>query len=115
MCALVTGVQTCALPILEFLAPAADGEAGVIERLLRQRPRCVIVTDGAAPIRWFTRKHDGSAATFPVTAIDTTAAGDAFVGRSEERRVGQECVSTCRSRWSPYHQKKKELVTHYKD
>src|SRR3546814_94043 len=24
-------------------------------------------------------------------------------GRSEERRVGQECVSTCRSRWSPYH------------
>src|SRR3546814_13454145 len=26
--------------------------------------------------------------------------------RSEERRVGKECVSTCRSRWSPYHQKK---------
>src|SRR3546814_14713753 len=25
------------------------------------------------------------------------------VVRSEERRVGQECVSTCRSRWSPYH------------
>src|SRR3546814_10999619 len=29
-----------------------------------------------------------------------------FVGRSEERRVGKECVSTCRSRWSPYHKKK---------
>src|SRR3546814_15742371 len=29
------------------------------------------------------------------------------VGRSEERRVGKECVSTCRSRWSPYHYKKK--------
>src|SRR3546814_10083146 len=27
--------------------------------------------------------------------------------RSEERRVGKECVSTCRSRWSPYHKKKK--------
>src|SRR3546814_17636587 len=26
--------------------------------------------------------------------------------RSEERRVGKECVSTCRSRWSPYHYKK---------
>src|SRR3546814_5225795 len=26
-----------------------------------------------------------------------------IVGRSEERRVGKECVSTCRSRWSPYH------------
>src|SRR3546814_3150393 len=24
-------------------------------------------------------------------------------GRSEERRVGKECVCTCRSRWSPYH------------
>src|SRR3546814_14152189 len=28
--------------------------------------------------------------------------------RSEERRVGKECVSTCRSRWSPYHKKKKK-------
>src|SRR3546814_12690292 len=27
--------------------------------------------------------------------------------RSEERRVGKECVRTCRSRWSPYHYKKK--------
>src|SRR3546814_12935149 len=26
-----------------------------------------------------------------------------MVGRSEERRVGKECVSTCRSRWSRYH------------
>src|SRR3546814_15012393 len=26
-----------------------------------------------------------------------------FICRSEERRVGKECVSTCRSRWSPYH------------
>src|SRR3546814_20568396 len=27
----------------------------------------------------------------------------AGIHRSEERRVGKECVSTCRSRWSPYH------------
>src|SRR3546814_17320087 len=26
-----------------------------------------------------------------------------YVNRSEERRVGKECVSTCRSRWCPYH------------
>src|SRR3546814_12575016 len=36
--------------------------------------------------------------------------------RSEERRVGKECVSTCRSRWSPYHykkkHKKKQIVAH---
>src|SRR3546814_15496579 len=29
--------------------------------------------------------------------------------RSEERRVGKECVSTCRSRWSPYHSKKNTM------
>src|SRR3546814_17719814 len=28
--------------------------------------------------------------------------------RSEERRGGKECVSTCRYRWSPYHEKKKK-------
>src|SRR3546814_16609337 len=37
--------------------------------------------------------------------------------RSEERRVGKECVSTCRSRWSTYHKKKKkeqhEVQNHY--
>src|SRR3546814_19398373 len=33
-------------------------------------------------------------------------------GRSEERRVGKECVSTCRSRWSPYHYKKNK-ITHW--
>src|SRR3546814_12152703 len=31
--------------------------------------------------------------------------------RSEERRVGKECVSTCRSRWSPYN--KKKHTTHH--
>src|SRR3546814_20070857 len=34
--------------------------------------------------------------------------GIALVKRSEERRVGKECVSTCRSRWSPYQYKKKK-------
>src|SRR3546814_15409859 len=31
------------------------------------------------------------------------AASDETSPRSEERRVGKECVSTCRSRWSPHH------------
>src|SRR3546814_13022736 len=31
--------------------------------------------------------------------------------RSEERRVGKECVSTCRSRWSPYTQKTNIITT----
>src|SRR3546814_13094119 len=42
----------------------------------------------------------------PVGVARQIAADDdvAAIGlRSEERRVGKECVSTCRSRWSPYH------------
>ena len=36
-------------------------------------------------------------------ALDITAALDTPSARSEERRVGKECTSWCRSRWSPYH------------
>src|SRR3546814_13742177 len=36
------------------------------------------------------------------TALIGRRAMEAWI-RSEERRVGKECVSTCRSRWSPYH------------
>src|SRR3546814_8106479 len=36
-------------------------------------------------------------------AVATDAVLAAWGERSEERRVGKECVSTCRSRWSPYH------------
>src|SRR3546814_14717233 len=42
-----------------------------------------------------------------------TIIGDAYVVRSEERRVGKECVSTCSSRWSPYHKKKKKKQRQY--
>src|SRR3546814_16557123 len=43
-----------------------------------------------------------------VTPKKTTEA--AATDRSEERRVGKECVSTCRSRWSPYNKKKKKRI-----
>src|SRR3546814_11255703 len=39
--------------------------------------------------------------SMPATLLDAIAARAGI--RSEERRVGKECVSTCRSRWSPYH------------
>src|SRR3546814_13350167 len=42
----------------------------------------------------------GSAYTYTYVVIGELIA---WVVRSEERRVGKECVSTCRSRWSPYH------------
>src|SRR3546814_2400199 len=35
--------------------------------------------------------------------LEQIALNDEYFIRSEERRVGKECVSTCRSRWSPYH------------
>src|SRR3546814_14887204 len=47
------------------------------------------------------RSADGDIGTF-TGAIDARKASD----RSEERRVGKECVSTCRSRWPAYHSKK---------
>src|SRR3546814_1611973 len=78
-CALVTGVQTCALPISRnfvyaelhraLTSPSDDARRAVLSHARIYQPYCWQV--------WPTR--------------------------SEERRVGKECVSTCRSRWSPYH------------
>src|SRR3546814_11280049 len=76
-CALVTGVQTCALPI--------SFQVG---------------TTWQAAHAWQTERGGDPR----VPAVARRRAGAA---RSEERRVGKECVSTCRSRWSPYHSKKK--------
>src|SRR3546814_17274140 len=42
-----------------------------------------------------------------VACVSTTPKTGEQDGRSEESRVGKECVSTCRSRWSPHHEKKK--------
>src|SRR3546814_9987439 len=76
-CALVTGVQTCALPISSQITPEGLSPAS----------RAMSTAASVWPAR--TR-------TPPSTAISGKT-------RSEERRVGKECVSTCRSRWSPYH------------
>src|SRR3546814_15105736 len=50
---------------------------------------------------------EGCSYRLAVVSIRKQYAGHAkrvmFGLRSEERRVGKECVSTCRSRWSPYH------------
>src|SRR3546814_12210928 len=47
-----------------------------------------------------------------VVAAAGTRASDADIKalRSEERRVGKECVSTCRYRWSPLPSKKKKII-----
>src|SRR3546814_17099631 len=52
----------------------------------------VLREDEKGTISWRIKFRDGREKNF-VSPIR----------RSEERRVGKECVSTCRSRWSPYH------------
>src|SRR3546814_11705931 len=47
--------------------------------------------------------HKGMIHTRPGAVRQCHDASRFFWSRSEERRVGKECVSTCRSRWSPYH------------
>src|SRR3546814_14945935 len=53
----------------------------------------------------FSREREKDDAIDRYFERDYHQAGDELeaVPRSEERRVGQECVSTCRSRWSPDH------------
>src|SRR3546814_10953032 len=92
---------------------------------------CSSDLDAPAPGRWYLRLPEG--ARLPAMADPAQALGaDLFdhlpegddgrrwrallseaqvvlhnhPHRSAERRVGKECVSTCRSRWSPYHSKK---------
>ncbi len=59
---------------------ADPAEAAVLERLWQGRARLVLVTDGDAPVRWFTRDARGEVAAYRVDVVDTTAAGDAFMG-----------------------------------
>src|SRR3546814_17108216 len=49
------------------------------------------------------RRHAGLAPMVLDIRLAQTARDWSSVMRSEERRVGNECVSTCRSRWSPSH------------
>lgn len=67
---------------LDYLArPFGNtGEVAVLHRILTAKARWVIVTDGAATLRWWTREARGEVPSFRVTTVDTTAAGDAFVG-----------------------------------
>jgi len=59
---------------------AVDGEEAAIARLWGGRPRLLVVTDGAQPIRWFHPDAEGELPVYPVPMVDSTAAGDAFVG-----------------------------------
>src|SRR3546814_12423237 len=51
---------------------------------------------------WLTL-HAPQRAEHVMSLVQQMNGGRDYDSRSEERRVGKECVSTCRSRWSPYH------------
>src|SRR3546814_9832738 len=82
-CALVTGVQTCALPI------------SLIEVLWTAVPVMILIVIAIPSYKllYYVDRVADADMTLKVTGHQ----------RSEERRVGKECVSTCRSRWSPSH------------
>ena len=65
---------------LAFLAASAGSEDAVFARLWNAHAKLVVVTDGERAARWFTPQARGERRTFPVRAVDTTGAGDAFVG-----------------------------------
>src|SRR3546814_14010502 len=109
-CALVTGVQTCALPIFPV---------DVITEIRAAPQIADCIGDAAAWIYVAKSLARGSrAAAIGTHILETGIDGqDQIIGQrearidadisglrgSEERRVGKECVSTCRYRWSPYH------------
>ncbi|MFT3897278.1 MAG: carbohydrate kinase [Thermomonas sp.] len=80
--------QLVKLSAEEFDFLAADGD-DVPARLFANAARALVVTDGAAPLRWWTANAGGVAETFATRSIDTTAAGDAFVAGLLQRLVAR--------------------------
>src|SRR3546814_19229450 len=121
ICALVTGVQTCALPISRFdsAPPTMNSNTKRHEPIARSqgRPKIIknnILPSTCTPPACTNRALTKLSARPPCTASyhccnDAGSPPDTVPPSSEERRVGKACVSTCRSRWSPYHTTKTTL------
>src|SRR3546814_11762455 len=73
-------------------APVADRRIDVRSKTALAEVLAVEILEHALP---FGGRPFGRQAGDPVQELPSD--------RSEERRVGKECVSTCKSRWSPYH------------
>src|SRR3546814_15359275 len=113
-CALVTGVQTCALPIYAITdrgcIPVGRFRAEQVGQYLHNGALALEAGgDGLVERRSHTLEAKATHRIDHIMPLHHSLAADHSErsrqpeDRSEERRVGKECVSTCRSRWSPYH------------
>src|SRR3546814_19394251 len=110
-CALVTGVQTCALPIsiLRIVGRALPADHQGLRAVRLHFVGVWVGGRGArkAVILDFPTAADGEVSGHigidPDLELPLERQGMKPGNRSEERRVGKACVSTCRSLWSPYH------------
>src|SRR3546814_16388721 len=96
-CALVTGVQTCALPIWQTLNRVK----------LRQGPEGVADNDAGRTQHVERFGSNGDVLSCDDNGKRTSRFRDRK--RTEECRVGKECFSTGRTRWSTYHAKKPHI------
>src|SRR3546814_14581068 len=95
------GVQTCALPILIPYDLSIPGFVMSIEVVPPKRTEKSGIKVSRISLIFSLLTKLGSHIVFSLKGACWPKAEKVI--RSEERRVGKECVSTCRSRWSPYH------------
>src|SRR3546814_20617874 len=109
-CALVTGVQTCALPISEGLD---QGSRDFLDAAIRDY-NSLFATNFDTSADKFQNYYKDLSQRLKNRELDIVIVVNMFLtgfdattlNRSEERRVGKECVRRCRSRWSREHSKK---------
>lgn len=78
----------------EFAWLAADGEQATLDRLWAGRARLLLVTHGPETLRWFHPDAEGELPSFRVAAVDSTAAGDAFVGGLLRQLAAQDIAAS---------------------
>src|SRR3546814_973456 len=103
-CTLVTAAHTCALPIVAGFSFEVYRLSTRTAAALEEMRSCDagVITHCGPPASGKTTLQ-----TLQLMTLQKETEGTRTVllleDRSEERRVGKECVSTCRSRWSTYH------------
>src|SRR3546814_16717473 len=89
---------------LRWPLPVRPGDELRVEcEVLEVRPSKSRPDQGLVKLRTTTLNQDDRPVQISVGSLVVMRREAIPAGRSEERRVGNECVSTCRSRWPPYH------------